>query len=101
MDSETNTMRVEVAYARPDEQQIIPVEVPVDCRIDEAIEASGIVEKFPEIDLDEQKVGVFGALMKLDDRLREGDRVEIYRKLIIDPKEARKNRLAKKKEKGA
>ncbi|EDY85935.1 hypothetical protein GP5015_788 [gamma proteobacterium HTCC5015] len=100
MESETNTMRVEVAYARPDEQLIIPLEVPVSASIEEVIASSGICEKFPEIDLNQQKVGVFGALKKLEDSLREGDRVEIYRKLIIDPKQARKNRLAKKKEKG-
>lgn len=88
-----------MAYARPDEQLIIPLEVAVSASIEEVIMSSGICEKFPEIDLEKQKVGIFGALKKLDDPLREGDRIEIYRQLIIDPKQARKNRLAKKKEK--
>lgn len=98
MDNESNTMRVEVAFARPDKQLIIPVDVPVGATIEEAIETSSIASKFPEIDLNKHKVGVFGVQRKLDDTLREGDRVEIYRELIIDPKEARKNRLAKRKQ---
>lgn len=98
MDNESNTMRVEVAYAAPKEQLIIPVDVAVDATIEEIIESSGIVAKFPEIDLSKNKVGVFSVQKKLSDTLRDGDRVEIYRELIIDPKQARKNRLAKKKQ---
>ena len=101
MDNESNIMRVEVAFATLQEQLIIPVDVAVDASIEEMIESSGILKKFPEIDLSKRKVGVFSVQKKLSDTLRDGDRVEIYRELIIDPKQARINRLAKQKEKKA
>ena len=101
MDNESNIMRVEVAFATLQEQLIIPVDVAVDASIEEMIESSGILKKFPEIDLSKSKVGVFSVQKKLSDTLRDGDRVEIYRELIIDPKQARINRLAKQKEKKA
>ncbi len=88
---------VEVAYARPDKQRIIPLEVPVGTTVREAIEASGILEEFPEIDLSRNKVGIFGRLTKPDTVLREGDRVEIYRPLIADPKAVRRQRAAQGK----
>jgi putative ubiquitin-RnfH superfamily antitoxin RatB of RatAB toxin-antitoxin module len=87
-------IKVEVAYARPDEQVIIPVQVAAGSTLQQAVEQSGILERFPEIDSDHLKVGVFGKLKKLSDSLREGDRVEIYRPLIADPKEVRKQRAA-------
>ncbi len=90
-------IRVEVAYARPDRQLILPVEVPEGATIEQAIRQSGILEQFPEIDLQQQAVGIFGKLKKLDTPLREGDRVEIYRPLIADPKEVRKKRAAEGK----
>jgi len=88
---------VEVAYARPEEQVIIPVEVAVGATLEAAIRRSGILERFPEIDLGVNKVGIFGKLGKLDAELRSGDRVEIYRALIADPKEVRKQRAAEGK----
>ncbi len=88
---------VEVAYARPDEQRIIELQVPPGTTVAEAIERSGIIERFPEIDLAKNKVGIFGKLAKLDKVLQPGDRVEIYRPLIADPKEARKKRAAQGK----
>ncbi len=101
MDNESNIMRVEVAFAAPEEQLIIPVDVAVDATIEEIIESSGIVKKFPEIDLHKSKVGVFSVQKKLTDTLRDGDRVETCRGLIMDTKQARINRLAKQKEKKA
>ncbi|OOZ41756.1 RnfH family protein [Solemya pervernicosa gill symbiont] len=94
---------VEVAYALPDEQVIVTLEVEVDCTLEGAIERSGLLQRYPEIDLAVNKVGVFGKLGKLANPLRAGDRVEIYRKLIADPKEVRKQRAAagKKMSKGA
>jgi len=68
-----------------------------DTTLAEVIRASGILERFPEIDLDKNKVGVFGKLGKLSDTLHAGDRVEIYRPLIADPKEVRKRRAAEGK----
>jgi len=88
------TIEVEVAYALPEEQLIIPVKVPVDATIEAAIQHSGILEEFPEIDLAVNKVGVFGKLAKLTGGLRPGDRIEIYRDLIADPKEVRRQRAA-------
>lgn len=93
---------VEVAYALPDTQVVIPMEVAQGTTIEQAIKLSGVLETFPEIDLDTNKVGVFSKLGKLDQVLREKDRVEIYRKLIADPKQVRKQRAAegKKMKKG-
>jgi hypothetical protein len=89
-----NKIKVEVAFARPDNQLILELEVPAETTVEETIKLSGIMEKFPEIDLAENKVGVFGKLTKLTNTLSQGDRIEIYRKLIADPKEVRRNRAA-------
>lgn len=85
---------VEVAYALPTEQLIIPIKVSAGITAEQAIKASGILSKFPEIDLMTNRIGVFGKLSKLDVELRHLDRVEIYRPLIADPKEVRKQRVA-------
>jgi len=85
---------VEVAYALPDEQLIIPIKVVDGATAEEAIKASGIIGKFSDIDLNINKIGIFGKLTKLDTKLRHLDRVEIYRPLIADPKEVRKQRAA-------
>jgi putative ubiquitin-RnfH superfamily antitoxin RatB of RatAB toxin-antitoxin module len=89
---------VEVAYARPDKQWVIPVEVAAGARVEEAIRRSGILDRCPEIDLGRNKVGIFGKLSTLDHPLRRGDRIEIYRPLIADPKEARKRRAEQQRE---
>jgi putative ubiquitin-RnfH superfamily antitoxin RatB of RatAB toxin-antitoxin module len=88
---------VEVAFALPDEQVILDVEIPAGGTVEQAINESGILEQFPQIDLNKNKVGVFGKLAKLDSELKPRDRVEIYRKLIADPKEVRKQRAAEGK----
>jgi putative ubiquitin-RnfH superfamily antitoxin RatB of RatAB toxin-antitoxin module len=88
------TIPVELVYALPDRQVILALEVAVDATIDAVIAQSGILGQFPEIDLGKNKVGVFGKLGKLTDTLHAGDRVEIYRPLIADPKEVRKQRAA-------
>ena len=90
-------MTVEVAYALPNKQLIIPVQIAPGATADVAIQASGILAKFPEIDLNVNQVGVFGKLAKLDTPLRHLDRVEIYRALIADPKEVRKQRAEEAK----
>jgi len=97
-----NKIKVEVAFARPDGQLILAVDVPAEATVEEIVKLSGIMEKFPEIDLAVNKVGVFGKLTKLTNTLREGDRIEIYRKLIADPKEVRRKRAeeGKKMKKG-
>ena len=83
---------VEVAYALPNQQLIIPISIPPEANVEAAIRASGILEKFPEIDLNMNQIGIFSKLSKLDSPLRNLDRIEIYRSLIADPKEARKQR---------
>lgn len=88
---------VEVAYATPEKQQIFVVQVPEGSSIETAIDRSGVLEVFPEIDLLQQKVGVFGKRRNLSDIVRAGERIEIYRPLLIDPKEARRKRAEQKK----
>ena len=85
---------IEVAYATPEEQVILKLDVAPDTTIQQAIEQSTILERFPEIDTGKLKAGVFGKLKKLTQTLHEGDRVEIYRPLIADPKQVRKQRAA-------
>jgi putative ubiquitin-RnfH superfamily antitoxin RatB of RatAB toxin-antitoxin module len=87
---------VEIAYAAQTEQKIVTVEVEQGTTIEWAIERSGILEIFPEIDLFKQKVGVFSKARSLNDLVKAGDRIEIYRPLTIDPKEARRRRVKKK-----
>lgn len=88
-------IRVEVAYARPDTQRILGVEVEAGCTIETAIRNSGILDLFPEIDLATQAVGIFSKARRLSDLVNAGDRIEIYRPLVIDPKEARRARERK------
>ena len=86
---------VEVAYATPERQVIIAVDLLLDRRLEQAIQASGILLQFPDIDLSQQKVGVFGQICKLDKLLTNGDRVEIYRALQQNPMDARRGRIQK------
>ncbi len=98
MDNNT-TMLVEVAYARPEMQIIIPLQITPGTTAAAAIQQSGIQEKFPEIDLTQNKIGIFSKLIPLDTVLQERDRVEIYRELLADPKESRRARADKKNRK--
>jgi putative ubiquitin-RnfH superfamily antitoxin RatB of RatAB toxin-antitoxin module len=91
------TINVEIAFARPGEQALERLQVPVDATVESVILQSGFLERFPEIDLAANKVGVFGKATQLSATLSEGDRIEIYRPLIADPKEARKKRAAEGK----
>ena len=93
-----DNIMVEVSYALPKKQIIIPVLVPKDISVKEAIELSGILQKFEEIDLASNQVGIFGKLTTLDKNLRDRDRIEIYRPLIADPKEIRRKRAAEGKD---
>ena len=90
-------IKVEVAYALPGEQIVHLVEGEPGMTVGQAIERSGILQEHPEIDLSKNKVGVFGKAAKPDAVLYPGDRVEIYRPLIADPKEARKKRASRGK----
>jgi uncharacterized protein len=90
-------LSIEVVYALPEKQEIITVKLPVGATARQAIEATGLLQKYPEIDLAKNKLGVFAKLSKPDAVLRDRDRVEIYRPLIADPKEVRKQRAAEGK----
>jgi putative ubiquitin-RnfH superfamily antitoxin RatB of RatAB toxin-antitoxin module len=88
---------VEVVYPLPQKQEIFSVKLPAGATVLQAVEASGVLQKYPEIDLTKNKLGVFAKLAKPDAPLRDHDRVEIYRPLIADPKAVRKQRAAEGK----
>ena len=90
------TIAVEVAYALPDKQTVVSLQVKPGTSLIEAIKLSGILEQFPEIDLSQTKVGIFSKISPPETVLQEKDRVEIYRGLIADPKESRRKRAEKK-----
>lgn len=92
-----DSIQIEVTYARPERQDVIELKLPEGSTIGQAIEASGLLQRYPELDLAKLKVGVYGKLGRVDTVLRERDRVEIYRPLIADPKEVRKQRAAEGK----
>jgi uncharacterized protein len=94
-------LSIEVCYALPNEQALIPVELPEGATVQQALDASGILRRYPQIDLEKQKVGVFGKLKPLDTVLADHDRVEIYRPLIVDPKAARQRRVEKTRKEGS
>ena len=87
-------MNIEVAYALENKQTVLSLEVGEGTTLKQAIEISGILDQYPKIDLTKDKTGIFAKLAKLDTILREKDRVEIYRPLIADPKQIRKQRAA-------
>jgi putative ubiquitin-RnfH superfamily antitoxin RatB of RatAB toxin-antitoxin module len=86
-------LHVEVIYALRNRQVLLAFEVEEETTVKEAIESSGILRRFPEVDLIRMPVGIFGRATRLDARLRDGDRIEIYRPLIVDPKQARHARV--------
>lgn len=85
-------INVEVIFALPTQQPLLRVQLPEGATVGDAIRASGVLEAHPEIDLAKNKVGIFSKLVKLDEQVRDRDRVEIYRPLIADPKEVRRKR---------
>ena len=92
--------RVEVAYATPLRQEVIEVVIPPGASIEQVIRESGLLERFPEIDLARSRVGIFGEIASLQDPVRDGDRVEIYRPLLADPKDARRLRAERRAKPG-
>jgi uncharacterized protein len=94
-------LSVEVCYALPNEQTLIAVELPEGATVQQALDASGVLKRYPQIDLGKQKVGVFGKVKPLDTVLADHDRVEIYRPLIVDPKAARQRRVEKTRKAGS
>lgn len=92
-----NRLRVEVAYALPEKQVVVALELEEGATIRQAIERSGILARIPGADLAKERVGVFGKAAQLDTALRDGDRVEIYRCLIAEPGEARRQRVKRRR----
>lgn len=88
----SDMINVEVVYALPHEQVLLKLKLPQGATVAEALRASGVAEKHPEIDVARNKLGIFGKLAKAETVLRDKDRVEIYRPLIADPKEIRRKR---------
>ncbi len=88
---------IEVAYALPHDQIVLQLNVPAGTTARQAVELSGIGETLSEIDLSQNKLGIFGKLVKPDTILNDRDRVEIYRPLSVDPKEARRRRAEEAK----
>jgi len=86
-------MNVGVCYAEADRQVWLRLETPDGSTVEQTIRYSGILNRFPEIDLARQKVGIFGKLVKLDAPVKEGDRIEIYRTIVADPKTVRRRRV--------
>jgi len=91
-------LRVEVAFALPDKQMVLTVDVPPGCSVSEAIERSGIYDQQPQARDLAVAVGIFGKVVKKPEQepVRDGDRIELYRPLIIDPNQARANRAKKR-----
>ncbi|OOF11518.1 MULTISPECIES: RnfH family protein [unclassified Salinivibrio] len=98
--SEETLLRVEVVYALPNEQRIFNCVVKPQSTVEEIIRQSGVLKAYPEIDLDNNKVGIFSRTVKLDAQVRDGDRIEIYRPLQADPKEIRRRRAERAKQEG-
>lgn len=88
---------IELVYALPDEQAVVCLKLPEGSTARQALVLSGLLEQYPEIDIEQQALGVFSKKVNLDYRLQAGDRLEIYRPLKIDPKVARRLRERKKK----
>ena len=86
-------MNVGVCYAELDRQLWLRFEAPDNSTVEQVIRSSGILQRFPEIDLDSQKVGIFGRLVKLETVAREGDRIEIYRPIVADPRTVRRRAM--------
>lgn len=94
-------INIEIAYATPLNQLVIPLQMTEPCTVEQAILQSGILLQYPEIQLENNKVGIFSKVVPLSTLLKDGDRVEIYRPLIIDPKQARLRRVMSKPKKGS
>jgi putative ubiquitin-RnfH superfamily antitoxin RatB of RatAB toxin-antitoxin module len=92
MDTRERTIEVEVVYALPHNQVMRKLSLPAGITAQQAVELSGISSIFPGIDLSQNKLGIFGKLVKPGTILRHRDRVEIYRPLLVDPKERRRRR---------
>ena len=93
------TMKIEVVYANPDAQKLYQLACNENTTVEEAIIQCGVLNDFPEIDLNLQSVGIYSEVVTLDHIVKPDDRIEIYRALTIDPKDARRIRAEEKRKK--
>ena len=89
-------IEVTVVYALPLHACCVRLRVPGGATVEEAIRRSGLLERFRELDLSRNKVGIYGRWVRLDALLREGDRVEVYQPLVADPREVRRRRARRR-----
>lgn len=87
---------VEVVYALPSEQILLRLSVAAGATVAQAINLSGLPQRYPGVNISLAQVGIFGRIVALDTMLKAGDRIEVYRPLIVDPKDARRRRAAKR-----
>jgi hypothetical protein len=95
--ADVDTIRIEVVYPLPHEQILLNTNVPNGTNVKAGILASGVLDRYPELNIDTLEAGIYGKLVKPDELLRDRDRIEIYRPLIADPKAVRKQRAAEGK----
>ena len=93
----SDAIKVQVVYAMPDRQDLVDIILPAGATLQRAVELSGLMQKYPKIDIATGKFGIFSRISSPDTALRDQDRVEIYRPLIADPKEVRRQRAAEGK----
>lgn len=93
----SKTLAVEIAYATPARQLVLPIRIRRGTTVEQAVRACGILKAFPEIDPARTAVGIFGQRVAWNQPLANGDRVEIYRSLIADPQQARRRRAARRR----
>ena len=93
-------IHIEIVYGQPHKQEVVALTVDDGTSVEQAIQQSGILESFSNIDLNVNKVGIWNKTVKLSETVRDLDRIEIYRPLIADPKQVRKRRADKAKEEG-
>ncbi len=98
--TDPSQITVEVVFAKPEKQTLLEITVQHGASVEQAIVQSKILDHYPEIDLVKNKVGIWNRACKLTDTPKDGDRIEIYRPLVADPKEIRRRRAEKAKEEG-
>ncbi len=91
------SLRVEVVYALPGGEDAVSLKLPSGSTAIDALRASGVLERHPEIDLARHEIGIHGKVVGADAPLRDRDRVEVYRALLVEPKEARRRRALRKR----
>ena len=92
----SDTVHVQLCYALPEQAVVIDLDIEVGCTLEQVIAKSGLLAQFPEVDLTQNKIGIYGKLKPLDTVARDGDRIEIYRPLQADPIESRRRRARHK-----